>query len=110
MHQLEDIGYQIGGERTKPSVATVNPSTDAEFQQYLQSLPYPESFLLLTFIDGHALQDSSLSFAGKTNHVVSLLAPGIQNRIYFKNTWNAGEFISGNLSMTRFREISHTVK
>jgi len=106
LSQIQDIGEQIGGTRTKPNVTMTVPKTVDEFQRYLASLPYPESFPLIMPIDAKALQNPNLPYGG-INHAISILVPWQSGgRIYFSNTWEPDDIVSNHLDRNRFWEIS----
>lgn len=104
--QLTDIGQQIGGKRTEPNVTFSLPNDQAAFENYIKSLPYPESFPLIVGIDANAMANPNEAF-DHANHAISIVSPHqTGRRIYFHNTWYPGDLVQNHLGTGRFWSIT----
>jgi hypothetical protein len=106
LNQLVDIGGQLAGERTTPSVTNSLPGNEADFAKYLASLPYPEAFPLIMAVDATPLSQPGAT-PGPPNHAISIVSPFQGGKlVYFHNTWLPGDPVANALNRYRFWEIS----
>jgi len=112
LHELEDMGRQIGGQATVPTIIP-DPSpvlaSRAAFQSYIQSLG-PKNFPLIISIDAGAMMDPAKPDID-LNHAVSILL-NPEGNVFIHNTWRPfsdvhqpGKWIPNSLSMERLLEI-----
>jgi hypothetical protein len=112
LHELEDMGRQIGGQQTVPTIiADGSPvlASSAAFKAYMQSLQ-PPNFPVIISIDAGAMMKAA---PGKIvlNHAVSILLNPDGN-VQIHNTWRPfsdvhqpGKWIPNSLSQQRLLQI-----
>jgi hypothetical protein len=109
LEELLDIGNQIAGERTTPSVIDSGSPMLADeetFRNYVSSLQYPQQFPLIIGIDATAMVNGAKENISP-NHAVSILAPWQPGgNIFFHNTWRPGSTVSNYLPTERFFELA----
>jgi len=112
LHELEDMGRQIGGDSTVPTIIP-DPSpvlaSKAAFEAYLKTLT-PKNFPLITSVDANAMMNPSKPDI-HLNHAISILL-NPDGKAYMHNTWQPfsdvhapGKWIPNSFSLQRLMEI-----